>query len=211
MPAVTHARNRANDLRIIESPLATPDHALTPTAAAVKLDVDPPRVASGLRHLTSPFGTRLPYGQGAFGWALKPLKPSFPGRPSHPFQEGRRRKGFDAERSEADRITRRGFDFDPTAPSHEDYLRAQPIPEIKSDPHWTPAYSLVAVCRRYGVALRIYHDGTLVVGKAGAKAEEPTQPWSTLIRAIEAHLDAVAELVASGWSLRAEFPQTEVA
>ena len=118
---------------------------------------------------------------------------------------------LDAERSEADRITRRGFDFDPTAPSHEDYLRAQPIPEIKSDPHWTPAYSLVAVCRRYGVALRIDHDGTLVVGKAGAKAEEPTQPWSTLIRAIEAHLDAVAELVASGWSLRAEFPQTEVA
>ena len=114
---------------------------------------------------------------------------------------------LDAERREADRVTRRGYDFDPTAASHKDYLKAPPTLAIKGAPHWTPAHNLLARCQRHGVALRIDLDGTLVVGKAGAKAEEPTQPWPTLIRAIEAHLEAVAELVASGWSLQADFPQ----
>jgi hypothetical protein len=53
-------------------------------------------------------------------------------------------------------------------------------------------------------ALRI----ALVVGRAGAKADEPSQPWPSLIRAIEAHLEAVARLVEAGWTVRAEFLST---
>ena len=70
-----------------------------------------------------------------------------------------------------------------------------------------PAYSILETCREYGVALRIDDDGDLVVGKAGAKANEPTQPWPTLLAEIEAHLDAVAQLVEAGWHLRAGFPK----
>jgi hypothetical protein len=49
--------------------------------------------------------------------------------------------------------------------------------------------------------------GELVVGKACAKADEFTQPWSSLIMALEAHLDAVAALVYAGWSLTTDFPK----
>jgi|GEM_PF-5626289 len=69
-----------------------------------------------------------------------------------------------------------------------------------------PARNIIAVCQRYGVALRIDDHGDLVVGKAGAKADEPTQPWPTLLIAINAHLEAVAVLVQAGWHLRATFP-----
>lgn len=76
---------------------------------------------------------------------------------------------------------------------------------------WTPApaaKSIVATCQHHGVALRIDPTtGDLIVGKAGAKADEPTQPWPSLLIVIEAHLEAVAALVASGWSLQAEFPE----
>jgi hypothetical protein len=107
---------------------------------------------------------------------------------------------LNVERREADRQARRGYDFDQAAPSHAEFLL--------STGH--PAYSIIADCRRYGVALRIDRDGTLVVGKAGAKAEEPTQPWPALLVALEANLEKVAELVEAGWRLGAEFPQTEV-
>jgi hypothetical protein len=50
-------------------------------------------------------------------------------------------------------------------------------------------------------------DGNLVVGKAGAKADEPTQPWVDLARELEAHVEAVARLVESGWTLTAGFPK----
>jgi hypothetical protein len=103
---------------------------------------------------------------------------------------------LDTERREADRQAGRGYDFDSTAPSHIGFMMAS-----------NPAYSIIADCRRYGVALRIDPDGSLVVGKAGAKAEEPTQPWPSLLVAIEANLETVAELVAAGWTLGAEFPQ----
>jgi hypothetical protein len=115
---------------------------------------------------------------------------------------------LDAERREADRQATRGYDFDLTAPSHAEYLRREADP--LADPGH-PAYSIVITCQRYGVALRIDPDGSLVVGKAGAKAEEPSQPWPSLLRAIEAHLEAVARLVEGGWTLRADFPQSEVA
>jgi tubulysin polyketide synthase-like protein len=70
-----------------------------------------------------------------------------------------------------------------------------------------PAESIVATCQRYSVALRIDPTGDLVVGKTGANADQPTQSWPSLLIAIEAHLEAVAALVASGWNLRAEFPE----
>jgi hypothetical protein len=70
-----------------------------------------------------------------------------------------------------------------------------------------PAYSIVETCQRYGVALRINEAGDLVVGKAGAKADEPSQPWRALLAEIEANLEAVARLVESGWHLRANFPK----
>lgn len=57
-------------------------------------------------------------------------------------------------------------------------------PELKAEmardtttARWTPAHSIVATCRRNGVTLRIDADGTLVIDKAGAKANEPSQPW----------------------------------
>lgn len=104
---------------------------------------------------------------------------------------------LDAERCEADRQARRGYDFDPTAPSHAEYL-----------PDGHPAFSILETCQRYGVALRIDSDGTLVVGKAGAKAEDSTQPWPSLMMALEAHLDDVKALVDAGWTLKAGFPNT---
>jgi hypothetical protein len=75
-----------------------------------------------------------------------------------------------------------------------------------------PAYGILETSQRYGVALRIDPaTGDLVVGKASAKAEEPTQPWPSLLHALEAHLEAVARLVESGWTLTAEFPKEAAA
>jgi len=66
----------------------------------------------------------------------------------------------------------------------------------------SPAENIVTACQRRGVALRIDPEtGDLVVGKIGAKADEPTQPWSSLLLAIEAHLESVAALVEAGWTV----------
>lgn len=70
-----------------------------------------------------------------------------------------------------------------------------------------PAYSILETCRAHGVALRIDQEGDLVVGSAGAKAGEPTQPWPLLLVALEANLEPVARLVESGWTLKASFPE----
>jgi hypothetical protein len=107
---------------------------------------------------------------------------------------------LDRERRERDRLAKRGYDFDPTAPGHAEYI----------PPRGHPAWSILETCRCYGVALRIDPDGALVVGRAGATADEPSQPWPSLLIAIEAHLEAVARLVAAGWHLSAVFPQTAV-
>lgn len=82
----------------------------------------------------------------------------------------------------------------------------RPLPESGH-----PAYSILETCRRYGVALRIDNAGNLVVGKVGAKADEPTQPQPSLITALEAHYDAVRDLVSSGWTLKAEFSKSATA
>lgn len=75
----------------------------------------------------------------------------------------------------------------------------------------TPAQSILETCTRYGVALRLDADGALVVGKAGAGADEPTPPWPSLLLALEAHANAIADLIRSGWTLRARFAKREVA
>jgi hypothetical protein len=71
-----------------------------------------------------------------------------------------------------------------------------------------PAYSIVTTCQRYGVLLRIDPvTGDLTIGKESAKAEEPSQPWPSLLMALEAHLDDVATLVLAGWTLKADLPR----
>jgi hypothetical protein len=78
-------------------------------------------------------------------------------------------------------------------------------------PPGAPAYSILETCQCYGVALRIDAHGDLVVGKAGAKADESTQPWPGLLVAIEAHLEPIARLVEAGWVLKAEVTNREPA
>jgi hypothetical protein len=74
------------------------------------------------------------------------------------------------------------------------------------------AYSILETCERYGVAMRLDSaTGDLVIGKAGATAHEPTQPWRSLIIALEAHLEPVAALVHAGWTLKADMPRKSVA
>jgi hypothetical protein len=121
---------------------------------------------------------------------------------------------LDAQRREADRQARHGYDFDPTAPTHGDTEKAE-IGRLANTDSWPPltaaghpAYAIVGTCRQYGVALRIDEaTGDLVVGRARAGIEESTQPWASLLMAIEAHLDDVALLVEAGWSLSARFPK----
>lgn len=88
---------------------------------------------------------------------------------------------LDAERNEADRIAKRGYDHDATAPSHNEYIGR------------TPAGALIRTCLEYGVGLRVEADGTLVVASNG-------KAWRSLIDAIEAHVDEVAALILNGWS-----------
>jgi hypothetical protein len=68
-----------------------------------------------------------------------------------------------------------------------------------------PGQCILEVCRKYGVAIRLDENGDIVVGKAGAKADEPTQPWPGLLAMLEMHLGEVCDLLAVGWELRAEF------
>ncbi len=88
---------------------------------------------------------------------------------------------LDAECNEADRIAKRGYDFDATALSHNEYIGR------------TPAGALIRTCLEYGVGLRVEADGTLVVTSNG-------KAWRSLITAIEAHVDEVAALILNGWS-----------
>lgn len=70
-----------------------------------------------------------------------------------------------------------------------------------------PAESIVATCQRYGIELQIDSaTGGLIIGKAGARADESSQPWPSLLRAIEAHLEAIVAVVRSGWMLKINFP-----
>jgi hypothetical protein len=133
---------------------------------------------------------------------------------------------LDAERRETDCRARRGYDFDCNVPSHAEFLQRtgrhcvcqtspaeheeREIDRLARADGWiapSPAQALVETCRRHRVTLRIDADGALVVSMSGTKAGEPIRPWPSLLIAIGAHLEAVAALVASGWSLQAEFPE----
>ena len=39
----------------------------------------------------------------------------------------------------------------------------------------------------------------------------PSQPWPSLVRAIEAHLELVAALIKSGWTIKAGFSVNQMA
>jgi hypothetical protein len=54
------------------------------------------------------------------------------------------------------------------------------------------ARRLIRMCQEYGVGLRLEPDGTLVVSSNG-------RAWRSLVDAIEAEVEAVAELILAGW------------
>jgi hypothetical protein len=54
------------------------------------------------------------------------------------------------------------------------------------------ARCLIRTCKEYGVELRLEPDGTLAVTSNG-------RAWRSLVDAIEANVDAVAELISVGW------------
>jgi hypothetical protein len=41
--------------------------------------------------------------------------------------------------------------------------------------------------------------------------DEPTQRWPSLLLALEAHANTIADLIRSGWTLRAKFAEGEAA
>jgi hypothetical protein len=102
-----------------------------------------------------------------------------------PDSEAERVARLDA-RHEQDRLIGRGHDVDPTAPSYVDWAASR-IPEN------SPARSLIRTCREYGVGLRLDPHGTLVVLSNG-------RAWRSLVAAIEAHVDDIALLLATGWN-----------
>jgi hypothetical protein len=67
----------------------------------------------------------------------------------------------------------------------------------------TPAESIVATCRRHGIALTLDEEGALRIGMADG-SEQGLTAWPSLLMAIEAHLPAIIELVAAGWHLWAD-------
>jgi hypothetical protein len=54
------------------------------------------------------------------------------------------------------------------------------------------AKSLIRTCRECGVGLRLEADGTLVIESNG-------RAWRSLVRSIEAQVDAVAQLIEARW------------
>ena len=109
----------------------------------------------------------------------------------------------------SDRLHRRGYDYDPTAPGRAEYLASvrdaeiaglarasdRPRPPALSPAQadaLAPAKGLLKTCREHGVGLRLEPDGTLVVESNG-------RAWRSLVRAIEAHVDAVAQLIEARW------------
>jgi hypothetical protein len=100
----------------------------------------------------------------------------------------------DIERYEADKAASRGFDVDPNAPSHAEWAVRSGRYEVERIPHAPPrsaAKTLLRTCKEHGVGLRLDPDGTLVVVSNG-------RAWRSLVTALEAHVDAVAVLLAEG-------------
>jgi hypothetical protein len=122
---------------------------------------------------------------------IGPTPTKFPSFPADPCERAR----AIARHCEAN-----GFDLSAFLAEHPDLVR------YEGSVSCIPARSIVAICQRAGVVLKIDPaTGDVVVGRAGAKSDEPTQPWPSLLVAIEAHLDAVAALVKSGWRISHKF------
>jgi hypothetical protein len=101
----------------------------------------------------------------------------------------------DIERYETDKAVGRGYDVDPTAPSHYEWAARNGHYEVEPLPLALPgaaAKSLIRTCREHGVRLSLDSDATLVVISNG-------RAWRSLVDAIEAHVDTVAALIAAGW------------
>jgi hypothetical protein len=70
--------------------------------------------------------------------------------------------------------------------------RASDLLDEPDDRRVSPAESIAMTCRRRGIALRLDEDGALVIGKADGSGKEPAL-WPSLIDAIEAHAEPLAE------------------
>jgi hypothetical protein len=89
------------------------------------------------------------------------------------------------------------------------YLRER-APELLNEPTRpsSAAESIVATCQRNGVALRLDPaSGGLLIGDTGIEDNRQMRPWPSLRCALEAHLNAVAALVKSGWKISTAFPR----
>ena len=104
-----------------------------------------------------------------------------------PGPETGRIAGFNADHNSQELPLKPRYDHDPSAPGNTEYLD----PIAPSD-RLEPARRLIRTCREYGVGLRLEPDGTLVVESNG-------RAWRSLVRAIEAHVDAVAQLIEARW------------
>lgn len=110
---------------------------------------------------------------------------------------------LDRERHDADKTIARGYDLDPTAPSHLKYQERQTCSQLIEVaeaerraglvpcPPRAAAKSLIRISREHGIGLRVEDDGTLIVSNGRA--------WRSLINAIEGHVNEVAALIAAGW------------
>jgi hypothetical protein len=67
---------------------------------------------------------------------------------------------LDAERNEADRAAKRGYDVDVTAPSHAEYLERAAIPT--ASPAEALAHDLVKLCTQHGLNLHATPEGIFI-------------------------------------------------
>jgi hypothetical protein len=128
--------------------------------------------------------------------------------------ETERIAALDRARHEIDRAANRGYDYDPTAPSHAEFMERQRDLErqqvaqhhervaethlrldrlaVLQSASQLKAMELIRTCREHGIGLRLDPDGALVVVSNGAA-------WRSLVNDIELHIDSVADLIMAGW------------
>jgi hypothetical protein len=97
---------------------------------------------------------------------------------------------LDTDRVERDRVRRRGYDNDKTAPSHQEYLlrerqRAVEIDRLAKADGWIPdaspvealAHDLIKLCTTHGLRLHATPDGIFIEVTSG--------DWREVMTAIE--------------------------
>jgi hypothetical protein len=94
---------------------------------------------------------------------------------------------FNADLNAQELLLKPNSGYGPSAPGNTRYRD----PIAPSD-RLEPARWLIRTCREHGVGLRLEPDGTLVVESNG-------RAWRSLVRSIEAHVDAVAQLIEARW------------